>query len=362
MVAKNIFLTLGLLCVLLGPAHAHDPEEDMAEAAKNFLASLDEAQKKAAVFEFKADERENFHFVPKDRQGLPVKAMKPEQLPLAYALLNSGLSTHGFAKATTIMSLEQILHELEGGAEHRDPGRYFFSVFGEPGEKGVWGWRCEGHHCSVNFTIVNGKFSATPNFFGANPGEVKSGPRQGLRVLADEEDRGRALVKSLDEAQQKVAILSDRAPSDIFTGAQRKIDPLSPGGLAASALSAEQKQSLRALIDTYLRRARAEVADAEWKQIEAAGFDAIHFAWMGGLEKGQGHYYRVQGPTFLLEYDNTQGGANHPHTVWREFNGDFGRDILAEHYQNADHEHGHDHPPAKDGGSEADKTPPSAGE
>lgn len=347
MFPKKIWLCAGLALAVITAVQAHDAEEEMAEAAQNFLASLDETQRKEAQFEFKTDERENFHFVPKDRKGLPLKAMKPEQTALAYTLLNSGLSTHGFAKAATIISLEQILHELEGGAQHRDPGRYFFSVFGKPGAKGVWGWRCEGHHCSVNFTIVDGHFSATPNFFGANPGEVKEGARSGLRVLADEEDRGRALVASLDETQRKTAILADQAPSDIFTGAERKIDPLSPDGLAAAAMTEEQQKILRTLINTYIHRARAEIAEAEWKQIEEAGFGKIHFAWMGGVEKGQGHYYRVQGPTFLLEYDNTQNAANHPHTVWREFKGDFGRDILADHYKNADHDHGHDEKPPK---------------
>lgn len=337
--------------VLTVPAPAHDAEAEMAAVAKNFLASLDEAQRKEAHFPFNTDERENFHFVPKDRKGLALKNMRPEQIPLAFALLNSGLSTHGFAKATTIMSLEQILHELENGAAHRDPGRYYFAIFGEPGPKGVWGWRCEGHHCSVNFTIVDGHFSATPNFFGANPGEVKSGPRAGLRVLASEEDNGRALVQSLDEAQRKEAILSDEAPPDIFTSANRKIDPLSPAGLPASAMTEAQQKLLRTLIDDYIRRARTEIADAEWKQIEEAGFGNVHFAWMGSTEKGKGHYYRVQGPTFLLEYDNTQNSANHPHTVWREFKGDFGRDILAEHYKTADKAHGHDHPGTAEKGS-----------
>lgn len=341
--ARQSFWILPLAALVLTiPAPAHDAEEDMAAAAKTFLASLDETQRQEAHFTFTTDERENFHFVPKDRKGLPLKNMRPDQVPLAFTLLNSGLSTHGFAKATTIMSLEKILHELENGAAHRDADRYFFAIFGEPGPKEVWGWRCEGHHCSVNFTIVNGHFSATPNFFGANPGEVRQGPRAGLRVLASEEDLGRALVQSLDETQRQTAILSREAPPDIFTSANRNIDPLSPTGLAASAMTEAQQKMLRTLINDYIRRARAEIAEAEWKQIEAAGFDKIHFAWMGSVKKNQGHYYRVQGPTFLLEYDNTQNEANHPHTVWREFKGDFGRDILAEHYKTADKDHGHD--------------------
>jgi Protein of unknown function (DUF3500) len=313
---------------------AHDVAAEMAAAAKNFLAALDDSQKSRARFDLKSDLREDWHFIPKPtRPGIMLKDLTPAQHHLAYALLGTGLSTEGFIKASTIMSLEQILHELENRSPTRDPGKYYFSIFGDPGKDPTWGWRCEGHHCSVNFTIVNGQLSGTPNFFGSNPGEVMSGPRQGLRVLAGEEEAGRTLVKHLNDDQKKVAIIPGGAPKDILSEALRTANPLSPAGLPAATMTAEQKRLLHDIIDTYIGRARPALAAAELAQIEKAGFDAIHFVWMGGTERGEPHYYRVQGPTFLIEYDNTQNGANHPHAVWREFKGDFGRDLLAEHYK-----------------------------
>lgn len=315
-----------------GGVWAHDAAADMAEAARSFLAALTDDQKAKASFELSSDVREDWHFIPKDtRPGLQLKEMDPTQRHLAYALLGSGLGNDGFAKATTIMSLEQILRDLEKAPERRDPEKYYFTIFGKPEAAGTWGWRCEGHHCSVNFTIVAGQLSGTPNFFGANPGEVMAGPRAGLRVLAEEEEAGRTLVTHLNDDQKKTAILPGEAPADILTSAQRTAEPLTPAGLAAATMTAEQKALLRDVINVYLNRARPELAAAEWKQIEAAGFDAVHFVWIGGVERGKPHYCRVQGPTFLLEYDNTQNGANHPHAVWREFKGDFGRDFLGEH-------------------------------
>ena len=334
---KSIRISLILLTGLASGARAHDAAADMAEAARAFLAALGDDQRAKASFELGAEVRDDWHFIPKDtRPGLPLKEMDHPQRLLAYALLGSGLGTDGFVKTTTVMSLEQILRDMENAPERRDPEKYYFSIFGRPEAAGTWGWRCEGHHCSVNFTIVAGRLSGTPNFLGANPGEVRTGPRAGLRVLAEEEEAGRTLVRHLNDDQKKVAILPGDAPADILTAAQRMIEPLTPGGLAAGTMTAEQKSLLRDIISVYLNRARPELAAAEWKQIEEAGFDAVHFVWMGGVERGQPHYYRVQGPTFLLEYDNTQNEANHPHAVWREFKGDFGRDFLGEHL-NKDH-------------------------
>jgi Protein of unknown function (DUF3500) len=333
-VMKPVLSYFLMASLAVSSLRAHDVAAEMAAAAKNFLAALDDSQKSRARFDLKSDLREDWHFIPKPtRPGIMLKDLTPAQHHLAYALLGTGLSTEGFIKASTIMSLEQILHELENRSPTRDPGKYYFSIFGDPGKDPTWGWRCEGHHCSVNFTIVNGQLSGTPNFFGSNPGEVMSGPRQGLRVLAGEEEAGRTLVKHLNDDQKKVAIIPGGAPKDILSEALRTANPLSPAGLPAATMTAEQKRLLHDIIDTYIGRARPALAAAELAQIEKAGFDAIHFVWMGGTERGEPHYYRVQGPTFLIEYDNTQNGANHPHAVWREFKGDFGRDLLAEHYK-----------------------------
>ena len=330
MVVTHCFLALR-------PALGQSPGAELAQAANNFLAALTPDQKAKAVFELKSDERVNWHFIPKERQGLPFKEMTPAQKHLAHALLGSILSQRGHFKVATVMSLEQVLFELENGAPHRDADLYYFSIFGTPG-KDVWGWRVEGHHLSLNFLVRGDAVLAnTPSFIGVNPGEVRSGPRQGLRLLAAEEDLGRQLAKSLDENQRKLGLLATEAPKDIITAASRKVKPLEPAGLPTTQLNPEQRELLKKLIQEYIYRHRPEVAEADRKKIEAAGWQNITFAWAGSLEPGQGHYYRIQGPTFLLEYDNTQNNANHIHTVWRDFENDFGEDTLRKHYEQSPH-------------------------
>ncbi len=208
------------------------------------------------------------------------------------------------------------------------------SIFGTPDVKGTWGWRVEGHHLALNFTIKDGQMlRATPAFMGSNPGEVREGPLTGLRVLAKEEELGRELVKSLDEAQLKKAVFDAKAPKDILTAAEKKVSALAPEGISEAELKDEQKAKLHELIREYLNRMRSEIADETWAEIQKSG--PVFFAWAGGKERGEPHYYRVQGKTFLIEYDNVQGQANHPHSVWRSFDGDFGRDLLAEHLKEA---------------------------
>lgn len=310
------------------------PGEEMSSAARHFLSALNDGQKAQASFDFNADERENWHFIPKDRKGLPIKEMTPAQRHLAYGLLSSGLSQRGYVKAVTIMSLEQILQEMEGPNRKfpRDPELYYISIFGEPSDTASWGWRVEGHHLSVNFSLTEGNVvGATPSFMGSNPGEVRVGSRAGLRVLATEEDIARDLVTSLSDEQRTLAIIDVKAPDDILTLANRKVDPLTPHGLPLGRLDPTQKAKAVAILHEYIGRLRGELADADFSRIEKAGVDSVTFAWAGGLKKGERHYYRMQGATFLFEYDNTQNDANHVHAVWRDFNGDFGRDILANH-------------------------------
>ena len=323
-------------------AEAHDAGAQMASVAKVLVSSLSPEQKARACFDFSSEERENWHFIPRERKGLPLKAMTPQQELLAHALLNTGLGFRGAAKAVTIMSLEEILYQIEGADEakrdaariRRDPENYFISIFGEPGEKGAWGWRVEGHHLSLNFTIKDGQMvRATPSFMGSNPGEVREGPLAGLRVLSAEEELGRELVRSLTPGQLKAAMVAEAAPKDILTAAAKKAEALTPAGLPDSELNDKQKAVLARLIDEYLGRMRPDVAQEAREEIQKSG--PLHFGWAGGLERGQPHYYRVQGKTFLLEYDNTQNGANHVHSVWRSFDGDFGRDLLGEHLRDA---------------------------
>lgn len=327
-----------LLALPLSKSPAHEVIDDMANAATNFLNSLSDEQKAKAVFEFDSKVREDWHFIPKERVGLPLKEMRTEQRQLGQALLSTAMSHDGYVKALTIMSLERVLWEMENHAEKRDPEKYHWSIFGTPSTTKTWGWRVEGHHLSINFTIINGKhIIGTPSFFGANPGNVPDGPRKGLRVLGVEEDLGRALVKSLNAEQSKQAIYDTRAPDDVLTSADTKVSPLEEKGIRGKDLDEAQRKQLHLIIEEYVKRHRPLLADEYLGKIDDAGLDDVQFAWSGSTELGQGHYYRVQGKTFLMEYDNTQNGANHPHAVWRDFDGDFGRDLLKEHYEKVPH-------------------------
>jgi hypothetical protein len=332
-------VTAFLVLLSIVSARAHQAGEEMALAATKFLSSLKAEQSAKATFPVKDDERLNWHFVPKDRKGLPFKELNPDQRQLALELLKTGLSNRGFGTATNIMSLELILQDIEGPNRRfpRDPDLYYVSVFGKPEKQGTWAWRVEGHHVAVNFTVVAGEVASTPSFFGSNPAEVRKGPRKGLRVLAQEEDVARELLQSLTGDQRKEAIYDQTAPKDILTEAKKKVTPLETTGIAAAKLNTDQKTTLMRLIQTYVERTRPDVSKGDLAKIEKAGVDKIYFAWAGGIEPGQGHYYRVQGPTFLLEYDNTQNDANHIHAVWRDFNGDFGEDLLQKHYREHPH-------------------------
>jgi len=316
--------------------------EAMLEATHRFLTSLTPEQRERAVFGFNDAERLNWHFIPRDRLGLPLKDMTPVQRTAARALLEAGLGQRGYLKANTVMELELVLRELGGDPDVRDPERYFFSIFGSPSADSPWGWRMEGHHISLNFTIVSGTMVATaPAFFGANPARVGSGSREGLRALAAEEDLARALVQALTADQRASAMIATEAPRDIITGNSTEIDPLSPAGIPVTRLDERQAGMLTRLIEEYLARMADDLAAARRSRLEQADPARVTFAWAGSIEPGQPHYYRVQGPTFLIEYDNTQNNANHVHSVWRDFDGDFGRDLLRDHYDTAPRNHGH---------------------
>jgi TonB family protein len=311
---------------------------EMAEGAKNFIAALTPEQRAKTVFKFQDEERLNWYFVPRARQGVPLKELNEKQRKLAHDFLKTGLSQRGYVQATTIIELELVLRELEKGSARRDPELYYFTIFGTPSTKDAWGWRVEGHHLSLNFTVVKGTMVATtPSFFGSNPAEVRQGPRQGLRVLGAEEDLARDLLLALNEKQRARAIFEQTAPPDIITMNAKKVDPLAPAGIAVSEFNPRQMELFKKLLDEYLNRMPADLAAERLEKLRKADLKKIHFAWAGSIEKKQPHYYRLQGPTFLVEYDNTQNDANHIHTVWRDFDGDFGRDLLREHYQTAPH-------------------------
>lgn len=319
----------------------------MSSAAGKWLASLSADQRQRAAFPFDSEERTHWHYVPNEqfpRKGVQVKEMSEAQRALAWDLLKTGLSARGFTTARSIMELETILKSIEGpnGQFARDHEAYQFSVFGTPGDGKAWGWRFEGHHVSVRFDVVNGAFtSSTPSFFGANPAEVRvdvpgAAPR-GTRVLGPEEDAARALLDSLDASEKATAIVSGVAPNEMLTSNKLKADPQSPLGLKASAMAAGQRDKLMALIDVYTGYMTADVAGERLERLKKAGLENIAFAWAGDTEKGKRHYYRVQGPTFLIEYDNSQNDGNHIHSVWRDFDGDFGADLLREHLKSGPH-------------------------
>ena len=324
----------------------------MATAATKFLAALTPEQRQQATFTLaNSDERLHWHFIPTEmfpRKGLLVRDMSDAQRKLAHDLLKAGLSQRGYLTASEIMDLETILGGLEraqraqggrgGAALERDPGKYFFSIFGTPSARDTWAWRLEGHHISLNFTVVNGTMvSGSPSFFGTNPAEVREGPRKGTRILGAEEDAARALLGSLDASQRTKAIVNADAPGDMLTMANVNITPLTPTGITYDALNANQRDLLMKLIDIYTGFMAADIAADRTARFKKAGVEKIGFAWAGSTEKGNKHYYRIQGPTFLVEYDNTQNDANHIHSVWRDFDGDFGRDLLREHVKSVAH-------------------------
>ena len=342
--SSRLVVAFGLvvLAVVGAMVAAERSASAMVTAADRFLESLTREQRTQAAFEFQSDERMQWHFIPTEmfpRNGLTIKAMTDAQRARAHDLLSAGLSQRGYLTATTIMDLEAVLGAIErGGRMDRDPETYFFSIFGTPSRDGAWGWRVEGHHLSLHFTIVDGTaVASSPSFFGSNPAQVRTGPKAGLRVLREREDAARALVMALEGSQRTAAIIGDVAPDDILTGAELAVDPLSPVGVKAAALNPSQRELLMRVIDTYTSIMADDIAAERLASIRVAGHDDIGFLWAGPTARGEPHYYRIQGSTFLIEYDNTQGGGNHVHSVWRDFAGDFGRDLLREHLQASAH-------------------------
>ena len=314
----------------------------MVAGADNFLASLSAEERGRATWDFDSEERQRFHFVPPEtfeRHGFPLEDMSAEQRERAHDLLRTGLSQSGYLTATEIIELEAILEEREGGEQFsRDPDLYFVSVFGPPSTDGTWAWRFEGHHLSLHFTILDGEITVSaPTFLAASPAVVTEGPRAPLRPLGPLEDAGRALLASLDAAQQEVAILDEVAPTNIVAGVQMAPDPLSPVGIVGSELTAEQQDMLMDIIEVYTSVMSDDIATLRRAKIQEDGIENITFAWAGGTSYGDVSYFRVQGPSFLVEFDHTQRDPNHIHSGWRDFDGDFGRDLMREHMAMVEH-------------------------
>ena len=351
-------LALGLALAAL--AYQATTEDLMVSTAKAWLASLNRNQLPSAQYKLDNPDYERWHYVPGNnfvaargyaRNGLTYKDMTPEQRSLADALLAASLSRAGFVAVKTIMSLEEVLRIQElDTTGRRDVNVYHFSVFGEPATKGDWAWRLEGHHVSLHFLMRDGELvSAAPTFLGANPHTVPDGPRKGARPLGGHEDAARQLMMSLDDSLQGKALVAEEAYRDILTAADtRAALENEPPGLPASQLNGAQYEMLLATAEQYALALPAEQAEARMQKVRATPRDQLFFAWAGSLAPGDGHYYRIQSPEFLIEYDNVQNGNNHSHTVWREFEGDFGRDLLAAHYLLDDHGPGRERSAAAD--------------
>jgi len=315
----------------------------MAGAATAFLGVLPEAARRRAVIPFGDKERVNWHYVPRGREGLPFKAMPAPARAAAQELMKASLSEVGYAKAVNVIRLETVLRQLETfGGLMRDSENYSVSVFGAPDSSGApWGWRLEGHHLSLNFTLVPGKLVAvTPAFFGANPAEVRSGPLKGLRTLAREQDLGRALAQGMNSSQRGRMMIAAQSLGDIVSGPGREESLTSQVGLPASDLAPAQRDLLMQLVEEYARNMRPDVANEHLRRIREGGIERIHFAWAGPIDPGHAHYYRIHGPSVLIEFDNSQNDANHIHSVWHDPRNVFGADLLRAHYERG-HRHHH---------------------
>ncbi len=341
-------------------------EEMMANAAGRLLESLDRMQAMGTVFPVDAPERTNWHYFPETgfadeygyvRNGVTFKDMDPKQRHLAYGLLSTGLGRAGFLKTMNVMALEEIVRVIEDDhTGYRDAERFHFTVFGKPGMTGDWGWRVEGHHVSLHYLIREGELvAASPTFLGANPHDVPQGPHKGMRALEREEDLARALLVSLGSDGQAKAIFDKQAPYDILTLADKRAKlEGSPQGIPASALSDAQYDALLGVIAEYATVMPPRIAAARMKTAKQTPRDELFFGWAGDIDRPEaqpieigskttenrhlaGNYYRIQSPTFLIEFANTQNQSNHSHAVWRDFDGDFGMDVLAAHFRGAGH-------------------------
>jgi hypothetical protein len=335
-------LAFGLLTIGVASTVRPTTPARAADAAARWLSVLPPELRARAQLQFEGDTRLKWNFLPGDRPGVSIKEMSAEQRRAAHDLLRSSLSARGSLKVQNIMDLETVLREMEqaagGDGAGRDAERYFFVVWGTPGSDKPWGWRIEGHHVSVNFTSVKPAagpeiMAVTPAFLGASPAEIRQGRRAGTRVLSAEEDLARELVKTFDEPQKSKAIINTVAPADVIWVPARTEGLGTPVGLPASGMTEPQKALLLRLISEYAGNLQHDLEHEQMDRMMKAGMDKIHFAWAGSIETGQGHYYRIHGPTFTIEYDNTQNDANHVHTLWRDPDRDFGRDLLKEHYE-----------------------------
>ena len=320
-----------VLAAALPPAPPSSGEGALRGAVRDYLAALRPASRARATFAFSDPARGDWHFVPRERRGLALGAMDDAERRATHALLRAALTPRGYGRALGVIELESVLREIESNPG-RDPGLYHVSVFGEPAGAGPWSLRFEGHHLALNFTGVSrGGIAPTPLFLGSNPGEVLDGPRAGFKLLAPHEERARELVRSLSPPQRRKAVISETAPADVLFGPGRAVEPPEREGIAFAELDPEQLALARALVAEF----EGDVAGggrAAGEVPSASELASTRFAWAGGLEPGQGHYWRIAGPRDVFEYDNTQNGANHVHALWRDRANDLAAAWLARHH------------------------------
>jgi hypothetical protein len=337
----RIFL---LLIFPLSILAQHSPNASVqTNNAVEFIKTLNKDQKAKSTFPFDEMNRYSWHFVPSTmsaRDGISMRDMSPIQKKKLNELLHVFLSEKGYNKTQGIMSLEYVLKVLEPTNDHRVLENYYVAFYGEPGYDKVWGWKFGGHHIALNFTMIDDKLAFAPFFFGANPGDVKDGPKKGYRALKNEEDLGFALLNALNVDQRKEVIFESTAFADNVTTNVPQVNPLQEVGIAAQSMTTDQKIILENLIASYLEAMPEKIALFRKNKIQKEDFENIRFGWAGETRIGAPHYYRVQGKTFLIEFDNTQNNANHIHTVWRDFNGaDYGLDLIRDHYMQGPHKH-----------------------
>lgn len=332
LVACTALVLTALSC--LHPVCADDgsdtPGIAMASAATKLRDSLPADLQKKLSYEFSDPERLNWHFIPKERNGIVLRDIEGPARAAAEELVKSGLSAAGYAKTLQLRSLEEVLYLFEGGEEayrreRRHPHKYHVTLFGTPAPTGTWGWRFEGHHLSLNFVIRDGVVvSSTPEMIGANPALIDAGPGRQLRILSNREDLARSILQACNEQQKKQMWISDKAPDDIRGAALPQAPVDQAVGLRFAEMSPDQQKLLRQLLGEYLTAMPAQVVRDRMQAIEKSGMDDIRMGWWGEAEPNRRHHYVIQGKTFIIEYNNTQNDANHIHCIWRNLEGDFG--------------------------------------
>ncbi len=325
LVVASIIMALGLM---------------IEKPAVDFLKSLTQAQRNKTQMPFNDESKVLWHYIPSSmfpRAGIQLNELDPNQKSKLDVLLKTFLSETGYTKTMKIIDLENILLEMSGDSIMRNPESYSVAFYGNPEKDSLWAFSFEGHHISLNFTIHDGKVENAPRFFGANPAKIPSGPREGERTLQKEEDLGLELINSFSEEQREMAIFQQEPFFDIVTGKSAEVEPLSPVGIMYGQLNRNQQLIFLKLLDEYLSTMPAEQAEKRMNSIKDEEINEVRFGWAGATVLGEGHYYRIQGKSFLIEFDNVQNKANHIHTVWRDFDGDFGRNLIREHYEKSHH-------------------------